>query len=291
MKYFCLVFRHLGIYNVIIYLHDSIMLFVSKAAYRFTIYKRSIHSSIFEVVKYVEANNLVFKTYENSHTISFPVNGKEAQAVLRKKGSDVAVFREIFILNEYKPLIDKIVEKKINVRNIIDAGSNIGLTALYFAQFFPDASIVSVEPDTQNVIQLKKNCDLNRINCFIEMAGLWSKGGTLKIKRDFRYGDSWSLRVTEDEKDGDVRACTINELMAKYNFSKIDILKIDIEGSEVEIFKNTDICTFLKDTRLICVETHKEVGSFSTVVNTLAKYDFEMFFNAEVIFGLNRKLI
>ena len=39
----------------------------------------------------------------------------------------------------------------------IDAGANIGLTSIYFANKFPNAKIVALEPEIDNYIILQKN--------------------------------------------------------------------------------------------------------------------------------------
>ncbi len=46
---------------------------------------------------------------------------------------------------------------------IIDAGSNVGYSCGYFQTFFPNAQIVAIEPEDNNVTQLQKNITINNL--------------------------------------------------------------------------------------------------------------------------------
>src|SRR5271170_6154812 len=59
--------------------------------------------------------------------------------------SDSAVFRQIFIEQEYLPLY-----KTQDVKRILDLGANTGLSAVAFLNHFPNAQVVAVEPDPEN---------------------------------------------------------------------------------------------------------------------------------------------
>ncbi len=71
--------------------------------------------------------------------------------MVRPKTSDFSTFRQIFMDHEYD-------FKLLDVPNIIvDAGANIGLASLFFAQRFPSAKIFALEPDHSNFEMLMKN--------------------------------------------------------------------------------------------------------------------------------------
>src|ERR1700741_4382586 len=69
--------------------------------------------------------------------------GISHQLKLRKGTSDLEVFREIFLFNTYDFPVPE-------PRTIVDAGANIGLSAVYFANRFKDATIFAVEPESSN---------------------------------------------------------------------------------------------------------------------------------------------
>src|SRR5712675_1402142 len=63
---------------------------------------------------------------------------------LRGRTSDINCFQKIFMHREYQSPFD------ISPKLIIDAGANIGLSALYFAVTYPDAIIIAIEPEIHN---------------------------------------------------------------------------------------------------------------------------------------------
>ena len=68
-------------------------------------------------------------------------------------------------------------------------------------------------------------------------------------------GDSGALTSDKDESvEIDVPAVTITELMRTFHVAKIDLLKVDIEGSEVEVFSNPD--PWIRSVEVICLEPH-----------------------------------
>lgn len=71
--------------------------------------------------------------------------------VLRFPSSDPDTFEQIFVSNEY----DFLVETQPQI--IVDAGANIGLASIYFANNYPEAKIIAIEPEQSNFELLKKN--------------------------------------------------------------------------------------------------------------------------------------
>ena len=79
---------------------------------------------------------------------------------------------------------------------------------------------------------LIKNTEYNKnIQCL--KGGLWSSDTNLSIVND----DEWkyAIRVKEDALEGEINAFSIPGIMKMQGWDFIDILKLDIEGSEVEI--------------------------------------------------------
>ncbi len=70
---------------------------------------------------------------------------------LRPNTSDLDVFQQVFIEEEYEFALDRDPEV------IIDAGSNIGLASIYYSIKYPDAKIIAIEPEGSNYILLKEN--------------------------------------------------------------------------------------------------------------------------------------
>src|SRR5687768_1377938 len=77
------------------------------------------------------------------------VQGKKV--LLRKGKTDILVFKKIFIVREYN------FKFKKEINTIIDAGANIGLSAIFFANRFPAAKIIAIEPERSNYDLLLEN--------------------------------------------------------------------------------------------------------------------------------------
>src|SRR6478735_3004416 len=75
--------------------------------------------------------------------VPFWINGQKIY--LRPRHTDYAILNQIFVDKQYLPN-----HSLSNVKVILDAGANIGLSALYFHQRFPDARIICLEPEEQN---------------------------------------------------------------------------------------------------------------------------------------------
>ena len=115
---------------------------------------------------------------------------------------------------------------------IIDCGSNIGISLLYFRNLFPDATLVGVEADPDISKVLKENLDANNCAATIIEKALWSNSGE-KLSFGQEGADSGSVFSSSNEITVDT--INLDDLLSPYDH--VDLLKIDIEGAEVEVFK------------------------------------------------------
>ncbi len=190
---------------------------------------------------------------------------------LRKhEPSDIPVFIHIFLENEY----DLAFPEK--PKTIIDAGAFIGLFAISIKNKFPDVQIICIEPDTDNYEILKKNTSVyDNIHC--EHAGLWNKKTTLSVS-DIHNFSKWGMVAQEDDK-GTVNSITIPDILEKYNINRIDVLKLDIETSEKQVFKD-NYEYWLPRTKMIIIELHDRVSKdcgqvfFTAISRCFKKYDY-----------------
>lgn len=208
----------------------------------------------------------------------------------RKYSSDLLVFHQIFVEDEFKELIQIINHNGIVIKNIIDVGSNIGLSVLRLAKAFPKAKFVCVEPDPSNFEQLSFNMINNHIDANLEKKGVWKDSGLLYFDRSFRDGSEWSVALTEEKVSEDyIEAVSINTLVDKYKIQSIDLLKIDIEGGERYIFnlENKNLA-FLDITKAIAIEIHDEYNIKDIIVSILKQRGFQILKSGEYLIGLKR---
>lgn len=215
---------------------------------------------------------------------------------LRKRpSSDLNVFAQIYQYNEYQALVEAFQKHfpAIKKLNFIDAGCNIGLTSVYMSKHFPDSNFIVIEPDSSNFESIVYNLEANKINKVAKIkGGVWSKNANLKLVNDFRDKNDWSIRVEGTQEDGDLKAFSIQYLMDAHQFLDIDILKMDIEGSEKEVFTglNADV-SFLSKTKCIAIEIHDEFDCREAVYKILRDYNFDFFESGELTIGINQNLV
>ncbi len=142
--------------------------------------------------------------------------------------------REIFSQHIY--YLDEDVETPL----IIDAGAHIGLSTLYFKSMWPDARVIAIEPNPENLLYLQKNVEENRIeDVTIEPYALGIHYGQETLYVDTSE-DQWNSTSSFYEKSWtNTRAGqpipVLTKPLADYLTQPVDILKIDIEGVEEQV--------------------------------------------------------
>jgi len=201
------------------------------------------------------------------------------EITLRKDQSDPYIFDQVFTEQQY----DFPHPDPSSVKWIIDAGANIGLAAVYFSEKFPDAKIISIEPDINNFTLLKKNTSAYPNVIHIHGA-LWHKNEQLKIFNTEQKSAGYMMAPAEAANDGFVQAYTIAGLVAQFSIERISILKIDIEGSEKEVFEfNSD--EWLPVTQCIITELHDNLkpGTSQVFFREMSKYPWMTYLKGENI--------
>lgn len=190
---------------------------------------------------------------------------------IRVRTSDFYCFQQIFAEQQYA------LDVRFPPRTIIDAGANIGLASIYFANLFPEARVVAVEPESNNFDLLKENCRQYR---HIESlrAALWAEDTELDVC-DIGNGH-WGFvtRARNDDSAApavceNVRGITLSSLFEEFGISKVDILKVDIEGSEKEVF--ADKPEWLERVEVVIIETHDWLRPGCREIVDAATRDFE----------------
>ena len=179
---------------------------------------------------------------------------------LRAPSSDVHLFKSILMRGEYAriPLPE-------TATAIIDAGANVGLASAFFANRYPDAKIVALEPDAGNFAMLQKNTK-PCANVITEQAALWNEKKTLRLSDPGR--GECGFTVGEKGKGETVAAVTVDDIINRHNIERVSILKVDIEGAELEVFANSP--SWLERVDTVIVETHDEFKPDSTDTVTIA---------------------
>jgi len=166
---------------------------------------------------------------------------------LRLKTSDLPTLQKIWRDHEYAVLL------KHEPKFIIDAGANIGIASIYFTKNFPGAKIIAIEPEPANFALLKKNSQPYP-NIIPICAALWKENGEVPLFDPGQGPWSFQTRTEGANAVGRVPAITVDELVRKFSATSIDILKLDIEGAEKEIFEN--VSPWIDKAGVIMIELH-----------------------------------
>lgn len=192
--------------------------------------------------------------------------------IVRLPSTDLHAYHQILIRKEYE------FDVKFTPKVIVDAGANIGLASMYFATKFPDSTIISIEPEDSNFSILEKNVAPYH-NIKAEHAGLWNANAAIKVV-DPGLGN-WGFRTSggnmqaEKQITHEVPGITIDRLMEKYGLEYIDILKLDIEGAEYDIFQDPEL--WIDRVAGIIIELHERFrpGCNRTFYNATQGFDVE----------------
>jgi len=223
---------------------------------------------------------------------NFTLNETTSIIHLKRESSDAQVFEQIVELEEYLPILKKFKEINITPQTMIDAGANIGLTSVYFKSYFPNISIIAIEPSEDTFKRLTNNINLNNFNKILLLnKGLWSSPKRLKADQSFRDGQDWSFRLVEASANEPAlfEATSIDEIISENNLTTIDFLKIDIEGGEVEIFKDFSTLHWLNQVKVIALEIHDEFNCREHIETNLAQI-FDLSHAGELTIGINKSL-
>lgn len=157
---------------------------------------------------------------------------------------------EIFFSNIYKLNYDK--NKRLK---IIDCGTNIGMSVLYFKLNNPLAEIEAFEPDKKNYELLKSNViNWNFSNIKVNNTAIWINDDEIEFLNTGDLGGKIKDSKTKGENISLIKCTRLKTLLDE----PIDFLKLDIEGAEYEVIK--DCKENLKNVSNLFIEYH---GKFS----------------------------
>ena len=146
------------------------------------------------------------------------------------------ILQEIYIYGIYIPYL--IGKKDLT---IVDVGANIGLASYFFKQF---GKVYAIEPSKQHVECLEMMIKQNKIDnievCPFAISNVNGKATLNKPGNNTAY----TLRNNIDKKliidKEEVEAMTIKKFMELKKLTKIDFLKLDVEGLEGEIISSPE---------------------------------------------------
>jgi FkbM family methyltransferase len=173
------------------------------------------------------------------------------------------------------------------VRVIVDAGANIGMETVRMRHFHRGARVLAVEPDLGNYSVLEENAKQDKGSVETLAKGLWSSDTSLRITPG-NTNEGFSVHPAGPGEPADLEAVTMNTILAQVG-GEIDILKIDIEGAEYEIFShNTAWVEHVKAFIFECPDRDHPGAAFQ-IFRALAHLPFDTFVSGENIVLIRRE--
>ncbi|RYZ27430.1 MAG: FkbM family methyltransferase [Chitinophagaceae bacterium] len=194
---------------------------------------------------------------------------QEDQSIKKASFENFAVYykRPYELLYTYKEIFEKEIYRfspDTETPFIVDCGSNIGLSVLYYKQLSPGATIVAFEPDESNFQLLTKNVTENKLaNITLRKEAVWKENG----KISFSANETEASHILQGESgDNLVQAIRLKEFLETCH--EIDLLKIDIEGAEWEVIN--DCAKSLGKVKNLFLEYHGKASETQKLVDLLA---------------------
>lgn len=190
----------------------------------------------------------------------------------------LSIYKDVFLLGDYRPKMAN------NEPTILDCGSHIGISVLYFKKMFPLSKIIAFEPNPENFGLLKLNLkqngfeDINVVNAAVsDKTGEINSYVTKDIKNPWTWGDSAVKNLWYDPKKyHSVKVGAVR--LSSYVNKEIDFIKLDIEGLEEKVLR--EISKKLDMVREIILEFHgsstNESNKLENVLKILQKGRFKI---------------
>lgn len=122
---------------------------------------------------------------------------------------------------------------------IIDVGANIGVTALIGSFCVPSGAVYAVEPSPRAIGCLRRMIELNGLeNCKPINAAMGERPGKSRfVEREFLAGSHMSVAGDDYGAAIEVEVTTLDLLAEQFNLGRVDLVKVDVEGFELDVLK------------------------------------------------------
>jgi len=183
------------------------------------------------------------------------------------------LFTEIFIANEYH------FQPSTNKPVIIDCGSNIGMSVLYFKKLFPDSKIIAIEANPHAFKLLSANMKINKVsNVELHNVALFDK----ETEVSFFIGDNIGtlLASMKSERGGNTELKVKAQKLSYYlkNAGKVDLIKMDVEGAEIDIIQDLFETASINQAKEYIIEYHHNMSEENSRLSSfLQKFEVNGF--------------
>lgn len=162
---------------------------------------------------------------------------------------DRAAFSHVFIADEYKTILTRLRSGD----SVIDCGANIGCFTLRASRRVgPSGCVIAIEPHPDNAEQLRKNVELNAARNVQIIEAALSNVDKSTVLID---GDGVAAHVAE-ARGITVKTATLSSIVKEHNLPNLKAVKMDIEGSEVDLFSRSEEASIMATVQSLVIEIH-----------------------------------
>jgi FkbM family methyltransferase len=157
--------------------------------------------------------------------------GTQSYRVALKTRTELDILEEVGLEDEYSPA------DAIPAQTIVDLGASVGLATLRLLSSHPGARVIAVEADPVLIPRLRAN--VAGLPVTVVHAAVASETGQRQFYRSDI--DSWgnSLDNTSQTQNAvPVPAFSLSDLLDANDVDRVDLLKLDVEGAEWEVFED-----------------------------------------------------
>ncbi len=144
---------------------------------------------------------------------------------------------------------------------MLDVGANIGLFSWRVARSHPGARILALEPQSENCARLRQLVAATGIDAQVYPGACGASAGraTLHLRSSVTHSldPAWHLDLAEGgaaARSEQVEVTTVDAVCDRQGIERIDLLKVDVEGAEVDVLRGAH--AMLPRTRFVVLEYH-----------------------------------
>jgi FkbM family methyltransferase len=211
----------------------------------------------------------------------FSIDGVQHPLAVRVGTSDYVILQQIFVEREYGPLVP-LFEPSL----ILDGGANVGYASIWFLNHFPRARVIAVEPDPANYRICQQNLAPYGQRVTLLNSALWSHPtGLVRLGTGLTMEAAAMVRKAADGEKPDLMAVDVPSLIEMSHEPVVDLLKLDIEGAESEVFR-AGTQAWLRQVKNLVIEIHGPEceGIFLAAMQS---FDYECINSGELTICLN----
>jgi len=190
---------------------------------------------------------------------------------------DKGIERKLYLTGSYEKGLLRILDKIVNPGDVIvDAGANIGLISIFCARKVKSNGLVlSFEPHPETFPILEKNIAINDLSQVLSInKALGSAKGNAKIYSNLQInrGAASLVEFQEDSPSFDIEVVTLDTILKGRNIVKVNLLKIDVEGFEMEVLKGAKCVLSTDDAPIVVVECSNTRSNYNYSIEELFNF-------------------